>query len=261
MRKAVILLSTVLFVSLFSIPVFEQSAPAQYIQPSAPDAVVEGSAILTDGPIDANWGVATDSYIAYTAWDAQPIDSSVTFNFVNPAGGQGITRTGGNPWFKIPVHLPTGALVTGIEFNYCDTGASAFSAYWFRQVKNAEAATTQLIQSSGTPGCIVQTATFECSIDNNGNSYNIELELDSTNGSVVFLSARLAYRLQVVPAPATATFLDVPTTHPFFQYIEALVRSGITAGCAEGFYCPDAPLTRGQMAVFLGKALGLHWQP
>ena len=26
-----------------------------------------------------------------------------------------------------------------------------------------------------------------------------------------------------------------------------------------GNYCPDAPLTRGQMAVFLSKALGLHW--
>jgi hypothetical protein len=37
--------------------------------------------------------------------------------------------------------------------------------------------------------------------------------------------------------------------------------SGITAGCSATLYCPDAPLTRGQMAVFLSKALGLHFAP
>jgi hypothetical protein len=65
----------------------------------------------------------------------------------------------------------------------------------------------------------------------------------------------------VSPAPATATFGDVPTSHPFFRYVEALVASGITAGCGGGNYCPDAALTRGQMAVFLSKALGLHFAP
>jgi hypothetical protein len=51
----------------------------------------------------------------------------------------------------------------------------------------------------------------------------------------------------------------VPTNHPFFQFVEALAASGITAGCGNGNFCPDAPLTRGQIAVFLSKALGLHW--
>jgi hypothetical protein len=63
----------------------------------------------------------------------------------------------------------------------------------------------------------------------------------------------------VSPAPVFPDFNDVPTTHPFFQFIEALYASGITAGCGSGNYCPDAPLTRGQMAVFLSKALGLQW--
>jgi len=51
----------------------------------------------------------------------------------------------------------------------------------------------------------------------------------------------------------------VPTGHPFFQFIEALAAAGITGGCGNGNYCPDNPVTRGQMAVFLAKALGLHW--
>jgi len=53
-------------------------------------------------------------------------------------------------------------------------------------------------------------------------------------------------------------------SHLFYQYIEALAASGITAGCTappNPQYCPDAPLTRGQMAVFLARAFGLHWVP
>jgi len=63
----------------------------------------------------------------------------------------------------------------------------------------------------------------------------------------------------VSPAPGSATFNDVPTNHAFFQFIEALSASGITGGCqaAPPLYCPDTPVTRGQMAVFLAKALGL----
>jgi hypothetical protein len=78
-------------------------------------------------------------------------------------------------------------------------------------------------------------------------------------GQLRFRSARLLFRRQVSPAAAPATFSDVPTSHPFFQFVEALAASGITAGCGTGIYCPDSPLTRGQMAVFLAKALGLHW--
>jgi hypothetical protein len=42
------------------------------------------------------------------------------------------------------------------------------------------------------------------------------------------------------------------------RFVEALFAAGISVG---GNYCPDAPLTRGQMAVFLSGALGLHWAP
>jgi hypothetical protein len=76
-----------------------------------------------------------------------------------------------------------------------------------------------------------------------------------------FRSVRVFYRLQVSPPPAIATFNDVPPVDGAFAFIEALAASGITAGCsaAPPMYCPDAPLTRRQMAVFLAKALGLHW--
>lgn len=67
------------------------------------------------------------------------------------------------------------------------------------------------------------------------------------------------WRRVVSDPPATPTFGDVPGSHPFYPFVEALAKSGITGGCGGGNFCADAPLTRGQMAVFLSKALGLHW--
>jgi len=59
-------------------------------------------------------------------------------------------------------------------------------------------------------------------------------------------------------AAGTATvqvdFLDVPPTHPFHDFVDTIARDGITAGCGVGNYCPDNPVTRAQMAVFLLRA-------
>ena len=81
---------------------------------------------------------------------------------------------------------------------------------------------------------------------------------DGTN-ELRFRGCRITWSRQVSPAPATARFTDVPTTHPMFRFVEALAAAGITGGCTASTFCPDAPLTRGQMAVFLSVALGLHF--
>jgi hypothetical protein len=76
----------------------------------------------------------------------------------------------------------------------------------------------------------------------------------------LFRGCRIVWKRLVSPEPATATFPnDVPTAHPYFRFIEALAAAGITGGCAPQAYCPDQPVTRGQMAVFLAAALGLHF--
>ena len=74
-----------------------------------------------------------------------------------------------------------------------------------------------------------------------------------------FWGAVVQWHRTVSPAPASATFGDVPTDHWAFPFVEALAASGITAGCGGGDYCPDDPVTRAQMAVYLSAALGLHW--
>ena len=55
---------------------------------------------------------------------------------------------------------------------------------------------------------------------------------------------------------ASHDFTDVPDSHPFHAEISNLVGAGITGGCNIGLYCPDSPVTRAQMAAFLGRGLG-----
>jgi len=51
-----------------------------------------------------------------------------------------------------------------------------------------------------------------------------------------------------------ADFTDVAGGDPFHDFVEQLVRNGVTAGCGSGAYCRDASVTRAQMAVFLLKS-------
>ncbi|HTO77904.1 MAG TPA: S-layer homology domain-containing protein [Thermoanaerobaculia bacterium] len=57
-----------------------------------------------------------------------------------------------------------------------------------------------------------------------------------------------------VPPAATGTvFADVQTTTYLARWIEALGAAGITSGCGGGNFCPDQPVTRGEMAKFLKR--------
>jgi hypothetical protein len=46
------------------------------------------------------------------------------------------------------------------------------------------------------------------------------------------------------------SFSDVPRSSPFYRGVETMLHRGVTAGCGSGAYCPTAPVTREQMAVF-----------
>jgi hypothetical protein len=57
-----------------------------------------------------------------------------------------------------------------------------------------------------------------------------------------------------VPPTCTGVFTDVPCPSTFANWIEAMANEGITGGCGVGIYCPQNPVRRDQMAVFLLKA-------
>jgi len=58
------------------------------------------------------------------------------------------------------------------------------------------------------------------------------------------------------------TFADVACPGGFaVDYIEGIYAEGVTAGCGNGDYCPDAAITNAQMAVYLVKAFSLPYLP
>ncbi len=51
------------------------------------------------------------------------------------------------------------------------------------------------------------------------------------------------------------SFTDVPRSQLFYRRIETLVHTAITAGCGVGKYCPNDPVNRAQMAIFIAKGI------
>jgi hypothetical protein len=52
-------------------------------------------------------------------------------------------------------------------------------------------------------------------------------------------------------------FTDVPDNYWAAVWIKQLAADGITGGCGVGVYCPENPVTRAQMAVFIVKTFNL----
>lgn len=162
--------------------------------------------------------------------------------------------------FYAPIDLPGGAIVDFIGLNSSTNALNAFGVAMYRRSPN---------------GALGTVATFGSTVHGWDTDYNAApinfLLTNSSTATILhvqqgsfpsvghaFGAVEVWWRRTVSPASGV-TFNDVPASHAFYQFIEALAASGITAGCGSGNFCPDAPLTRGQMAVFLAKALGLHW--
>jgi hypothetical protein len=70
------------------------------------------------------------------------------------------------------------------------------------------------------------------------------------------IRARLGIRSgQTFTFPATQFFTDVPSTDPFYSFIQKMKEFGITSGCTATEYCSGGLTTRGQMAVFVIRGL------
>jgi hypothetical protein len=167
-----------------------------------------------------------------------------------------------NAYFIGTPHLPSGAKVISIYVNGCaDASGTLFGGV---SSCNYFGNCTLIAPYAGAPGCgsdYIDLTSAGYVVDNSryGAQLVIRLATAATDGSDSFSGVTIEYQLQVSTAPAMATFPDVPTSDFGFQYVEALVASGITGGCGGGNYCPDSPVTRRQMAIFISKALGLHF--
>ena len=70
--------------------------------------------------------------------------------------------------------------------------------------------------------------------------------------AAAFVGARLGL-LGTRVAGASHNFNDVPPGAFYHDAVDFLVANGITSGCGAGLFCPENPVTRGQVAVFLDK--------
>ena len=172
----------------------------------------------------------------------------------------------GSGLFYGSVDVPTGSLITGVELEACDGNASmSVTLQLLRCAAPGGSACTVMADVGtpliGTPGCGLFTApsVFTPVVDNQNFRYVTVINITGANTTVSAGGVRIAWVRQVSPAPGSASFADIPVGHPLHRFVEALFAAGITGGCGGGNYCPDAALTRGQMAVFLSTALGLHW--
>lgn len=201
------------------------------------------------------YGITATSYVTLGPQDLQPENAGISF-----VRDYGLSTSAGNFWAT--VHLPSGAVVTTIALDFCDDdgGMSPYFGYGILGRHSDEHGggfkDSQAIAAGCTTLTLDTSASVVPTIKNDENRLVVEVAVASPvhiNGFVI------GYKLQVSPAPASATFADVPTSDFGFQYVEALVAAGVTGGCGVGKYCPDAFVTRRQMAIFIAKSLGLHW--
>lgn len=158
------------------------------------------------------------------------------------------------------LQLPAGAVIDSIGINTnTDTDAIMGIALWRRDSTGANIMLTGF--SVPAHGWGTDSAgPLNILVDSNQNKeLIIDVEQAAAPGFEFWAWVEVQWHRTISPAPATPTFGDVPTSDNGFQYIEALAASGISGGCGGGNYCPEANLTRRQMAIFLAKALGLHW--
>lgn len=175
--------------------------------------------------------------------------------------------------FWAPVTLPTGALVSYLDLYYWDNNPSFnMEAYLVAltggtgNVPPPDVLTVATAVSTGSIGygyasspITLYTVNNNVAYDPNGAQLIVLVHSNQSNINFQFKAVDIWWLRQVSPAPGSATFTDVQTSHPFFQFVEALAAAGITAGYPDGRFGVDDPITRGQMAVFLSKALGLYW--
>jgi len=119
----------------------------------------------------------------------------------------------------------------GTGFN--DVPAEYWAAAWIKQ----------LASEGITSGC-----------DGNSN-YCPDAAVSRAQMAVFLLKAK--HGSIYTPPLAVGLFTDAPAGYWARNWIEQLAVEAITSGCGGGNYCPDNPVTRDQMAVFLVRTFNL----
>jgi hypothetical protein len=216
-----------------------------------------------DAAIGPDFGTQDRHGVATYSGSCTPIRSTYTYS---QNYGWRWSTTGSWSWFDCSANIPQGAKMILVGVEAYDNDPSSNVILWFIEADWLSSQYTDYpaagVSTSGASTSRqylwADLQASNITIDHAYNSYGARIRVGGDSGTQ-FRSVWFVYKLQISPAPGTATFNDVGTGHWAFREIEALCDSGITVGCGGGNYCPNNYVTRAQMAVFLARALGLHW--
>jgi S-layer homology domain len=214
-------------------------------------------------PRENAWGTAWTTTRTVGAWSfvGPMTDGGVGYRDCMPTTGTGACRAALDT-------MDTGLLVWNLEIEACDESRTEEAVAQLWACTGSGPGFCSIVKEVRTglaavPGCARFRADVNPFITVNNYNFTYFIDVFGTNGGANvparFRGVRIAMLRQVSEAPATATFSDVPTSHPYFRFIEALTGALISGGCGNGEFCPDRPVTRGEMAVFLSVGLGLNF--
>jgi hypothetical protein len=211
------------------------------------------------------YGTAAVTMVQVPAAQCEPVAGTTSASGANGY----FYSTGGPGYFDCPIDFPAGARPVRLDgvvhdsddtgsvyliFEYCEGAATSGCTAWAATGSSGTAAAPFTgyfsLDLTGYPFLVDKTARL----------YFVRVLMGAAGSTNQFREVDVYYRRQVsTPLPGTQTFGDVPAGHPFYKAIEALSASGITGGCGGGNFCPAGNVTRGEVAAFLARALGLHF--
>jgi hypothetical protein len=214
-------------------------------------------------PIEPGWGLDAQEILNIHAYDFQ---ANTTSDLIMDDGnGYRYFGAPGVPYMAAPVSLPPGARIGVLGLSQCSANDGDLVIALYDNGIGGEGS------GGGTIVAGPMVSHAGCSSEGIAADYTNAYEFghplylvvwfagNAYDSTTKFNNVVIGWKRQVSPAPSQATFGDVPTSDFGFPFVEALAASGISGGCGGGNYCPDQPVTRRQMAIFLAKALGLNW--
>ena len=161
------------------------------------------------------------------------------------AGELYICDLGGGVYRLDPVSSP-GPIVTSLSPASVIAGDPAFEL----TVNGSNFVEASVVRWNGSD----RTTTFQSSTVLTASIPASDIASSGSAQVTVFTPAPGGGTSSALTLDINTTFLDVPNSYFAYAYIEAVHNAGVTAGCDVRLYCPAAPTTRAQMAVFLLKA-------
>jgi hypothetical protein len=200
--------------------------------------------------------------VSMTPTQFMPFSSATTYAFEAVAKSR-FYSTVPNGVFIGEAHLPDGVFLKGFYLDACTSGSALVDAVVESTDMFGNFPST-LASISSTPGSGCASTFFDLSsanfvVNNAGLHLFVIITLEAADSTTELAGARFTYDTDVFSYPPTPIFNDVPASDPRFSWIQEMSQDGITSGCGGGNFCPNNPVTRGQMSVFLERIR--HYSP